>query len=88
MPWTMRKTFPDSQDDFVILVDGEPAGRIMKVQRSFGRVAWFWTLRDLVPPGLGVGHGDADTLEDAKTAFRSKYERVKMGGGRTMKRAN
>lgn len=40
----------------------------MKVRQSFGWVPWFWTLHDLVPPGLGGGHGATDTLEDAKAA--------------------
>jgi hypothetical protein len=81
MAWTMRKTFGDARHDYVVQVDGETVGRIRRVERSYGHVAWFWTLGFLVPDEIGLGYGDADTLEDAEAALRAMYERVTKAGG-------
>jgi hypothetical protein len=47
--FTRRKTFADSAfadsaNDYVAVIDGLKAGRIMRVRRSGSRMAWYWTL--------------------------------------------
>ena len=74
-PWTMRRTWPDARDDFVVLVDGLSAGRIMCSARSFGEIVWFWSITGpYVPPELQPARGDCATIDEAKAAFRAKFE--------------
>lgn len=68
--FTRRKTFADSRDDYVAMIDGLAAGRIMKVQRAGNKHVWFWTLTGPHFPGPKSHDGEEDTLEAAQKAFK------------------
>jgi len=52
--------------DFRVLNDGKRVGRIYR--RNAARESWNWGI-------YGDGSGIADTLEEAKAAFRKAWER-------------
>jgi hypothetical protein len=61
------------EDDYAI-VDETKVGRIYS-QRIHGEMKWVWCLQtDPAPP---PSRGIADTLDDAKAAFKKRYEEVK-----------
>ena len=70
------------ENDFGVHVDaGEHgrlvAGRIMLVQRSSGRVAWFWTITGPAQPDAKVGLvGEAEDIEAAKAEFRRAFDAI------------
>jgi hypothetical protein len=74
-----RKT---ADDDYTISIDAGAhgrltVGRIMRVARASGRVAFFWTITGPAAPEAGIGLvGEADNLEDAKAALRQAFDRV------------
>ena len=61
------------ENDYSI-VDETTVGRIY-TQRIHGEVKWVWWLQTspAPPPNTGI----ADTLDDAKVAFKKRYEQVK-----------
>lgn len=61
-------------DDYRVALDGRTIGRIMKVQRAGGAVAWFWSF--LIFPNSPADRGDAESLDAAKAAFRARVEAV------------
>jgi len=62
-------------DDYAVRVLDHPAGRIMAKPVSGGQVVWFWTLTGpYLPEHLRPSQGDADTLLEAKAAFRAKFD--------------
>jgi hypothetical protein len=65
-----------AEDDYIVLIDGIRAGRIMRQARSFGNTVWLWTVTGpaLVQAGL-TSSGEADTLDEAKLAFREAFDR-------------
>lgn len=67
--WTRRQTFPEADDDFVVLRDGETVGRVYRSdpQARSGRDLWFWSV--LVQP---TASGWAGTLEAALEAVRER----------------
>jgi hypothetical protein len=71
--FTRRQAFPDSKDDYSILIDGLIAGRIMKKTMSFQRVTWFWTLTSPYFPGPKSHDGEEDTFEAAREAFKKEF---------------
>lgn len=62
-------------DDYAIAIGGLRAGRIMRQRRAFGKEAWFWTVTGpaLVQAGI-ASSGEAETLEEARQAFRSTFD--------------
>ena len=61
--------------DYSVRVLDRVAGRITIKPLSGGRTVWFWTVTGPYLPGhLRPGDGDADTLEEAKAAFRAKFD--------------
>jgi hypothetical protein len=84
MPLLLRKTRTQAriegldptiwdEDDYAIL-DETKVGRLY-TQRIHGEVKWVWCLQtDPAPP---ANRGIADTLDDAKAAFKKRYEEVK-----------
>jgi hypothetical protein len=68
--FTRRKTFPGSVDDYVVIVDGLLAGRIMKKTLSFQRVAWFWSMYGPYYSSPTGCRGEEDTLEKAQDAIK------------------
>jgi hypothetical protein len=61
-------------DDDYAIVDETKVGRIY-THRIHGEMKWVWCLQTdpAPPPNTGV----ADTLDDAKAAFKKRYEEVK-----------
>jgi hypothetical protein len=50
--------------------EGRTVGRILRL-RSTGRKLWQWTQIDIRAPMYGPTGGVADSLEEAKAAFRA-----------------
>jgi hypothetical protein len=57
-------------DDYVVLIDGLIAGRIIKKTLSFQRVTWFWSMYGPYYPSPTGCSGEEETLEKAKGAFK------------------
>ena len=68
-----RKTFPDSQDDYSIRIDGLTAGRIMKMKGAFQREFWLWTLTGPAYPHNQPHNGEEETFEAARDAFKELF---------------
>jgi hypothetical protein len=65
-----------AHDDYAVTVADRVAGRIMAQARSGGRKVWFWTVTGpYLPDHLRPSNGDADTLDEAKAAFRAKFDK-------------
>jgi hypothetical protein len=62
---------------------GTPIGRIMKVQRAGGAWTWFWSF--IIFPSSAEDRGDAETLDEAKVAFRHRVEAAGLFDPRTMR---
>jgi hypothetical protein len=72
--FTRRKTWPDTPDDYVILIDELAVGRIMLLKKAFQVRVFFWTLtRPNLPPELEPSNGECDSLEGAQQAFKAKF---------------
>lgn len=70
---TMRRSWPDCQNDYCIIAASVTFGRIMLMPKSHNIFVWFWTVTGpYLPPHLNPGNGDADTIESAKAAFQKK----------------
>lgn len=71
-----------ASDDYSVAVEaGEhgrlSVGRIMRVARSSGRTAWFWTITGPAAPDAGVGlAGEEADLDAAKAALRAAFDRL------------
>jgi hypothetical protein len=63
------------EDDYAIL-DETKVGRIYQ-QRIHGEPKWVWCLQ--TDPAPSPNRGIADTLDEAKAAFKTRYEEVKRG---------
>jgi hypothetical protein len=71
--FSRRKTFPQSVEDYSIRIDGLTAGRIMKKIMSGQRVVWFWTMTAPHYPLRTLQHGEEETFDDAKNAFKKLF---------------
>jgi hypothetical protein len=61
--------------DYTVTTLDRSAGRIMLKRLSGGREVWFWTVTGpYIPSHPQPSHGEAETLADAKTAFRAKFD--------------
>lgn len=70
-PLRLRRT---AEDDYAVVVADLIAGRIMRKPIAGGVEVWFWTMTGpYVPPQLRPLSGDAETLDDAKDAFKAKF---------------
>jgi hypothetical protein len=62
--------------DFSVRVAGRLAGRIMAKPLAGQHEVWFWTITGpYIPLDLQPSSGDAETIEEAKEAFRAKFDR-------------
>jgi hypothetical protein len=69
----------DAKDDFVILdADGRSVGRIHKDTTHEAR--WIWSVNTSPYPAPPPNNGLAQTLEEAKVAFKQRYEEMKAQG--------
>lgn len=67
--FTRRKTWPNTPDDYVAIIDGLVAGRILKRRSEAQGEYWFWTMNGPYFPGPPT-HGEKPTLEAAQDAFK------------------
>ncbi len=65
-----------AENDFAVMCDGLPAGRIFLRHVANGASHWFWTITGpaLVQPGLSSS-GQAASLEEARQAFRAQFDK-------------
>jgi hypothetical protein len=63
------------QDDYAVIDDGEPVGRIRHAKERTNDI-WLWNVTVALPGG---GNGNAPTLETAKAAFRERWTKFKAG---------
>ena len=77
MTLALRRTvFLDGErraDDYEVRYDGRTVGRILRL-RSTGRELWLWTQISIRAPSHGPNGGVADTLDEAKAAFRRTWD--------------
>jgi hypothetical protein len=73
-----RTVFQDGEhrpDDYEVRCDGRTVGRIHRMN-SVGRELWRWTQSGIFQPTHGPNGGVADTMDDAKAAFRAAWKRL------------
>ena len=70
-----------SPDDYAVLDDGRSVGRI-HTKTIHGEPKWLWSINTSPYPAPPPHTGMADTLEDAKQAFKVRYEERKRMGVR------
>lgn len=62
-------------DDYSVRILDHAAGRIMAKPLSGSHMVWFWTLTGpYLPVDMQPSHGEAETLIEAKAAFRAKFD--------------
>ena len=72
MQLTLKKI---GQDDYAVMAGNRCAGRIMRKPKAFGVAVWFWTITGLYAPAqLLPSDGEAESLENAKAAFKAKWQ--------------
>ena len=65
-----------SEGNYAVIVRDMIAGRIICRARSFGQRVWFWSVTEpYLPDQLRPSNGEADSLDDARKAFREKFDR-------------
>jgi hypothetical protein len=72
-------------EDWVVLDDGKPVGRIYQ-RHAPGSAAqtWFWSITEYVEPRSGLRtSGMASTLGEAKVAFRASWDRWRAWAAKT-----
>ena len=77
MTLALRRTvFADGErppDDYEVHYAGRTVGRIYRMN-STGRELWRWTQIGIRAPSHGPNGGAADTLDEAKAAFRRTWD--------------
>lgn len=68
--YTMRLTWPDTENDHVFRVDGPDASRCYR--HALQRLEWYW---HWTVYGSSA-HGDEATLEQAQARFKEAFERL------------
>ena len=64
--------------DWTVVEDGRPVGRIYEDRHAAPDLKWVWSVTVYVHPMRKiVTAGNAPTLDEAKAAFRTSWERVK-----------
>ncbi len=78
--WTRRPTFPDSQDDWVVLRNGKPFGRLWAGKHGDGTRHWGWSVTNLHRLNISRS-GEAPTYERAKQAMLAVFDEAVMACG-------
>ena len=77
MTLALRRTvFHDDErrpDDYEVRYHGKTVGRIYRM-RGTGWELWLWTQIGIRAPSYGPNGGVADTLDEAKAAFRQTWD--------------
>jgi hypothetical protein len=74
---TLRPTYPGTPDDYEVIEDGKSIGRIyFSVGVRAGSPPWFWAYYrgGMTKPHSPHDHGYEETLEEAKAAFKKRFE--------------
>jgi hypothetical protein len=66
---------PWSETDFDVFDGDQNVGRIYLVNAFGGSETWFWGLSFEFQLTERKSYGDANSLDDAKAAFKAEYER-------------
>jgi hypothetical protein len=82
--YTLRRSGPSSgPNDLVVCYNGVEVGRCYLRPMTYGAQQWLWTIYI----GLGIKlvegapvAGNADTLDEAKAAFRNSFDRMVASG--------
>jgi hypothetical protein len=69
---TSRPSDQSSDDDYDVLADGVPVGRIMKAAAAPVGMPWLWTC-GFDPRERRPAHGYEASREEAMTAFRKSW---------------
>jgi hypothetical protein len=67
------------EDDFVVLDQEKSVGRIYK-EILIGEIKWRWFVNTSPFPAPPPHSGFENSIEDAKTAFKKRYEEMKRAG--------
>jgi hypothetical protein len=74
-PLILKTTYEGAENDHTVRCAGHLVGRIMLTPMSGGAKRWLWILTGpYLPPELQPSQGRADTLAEAKLAFREKFD--------------
>lgn len=74
-PLILKTTYEGAENDHAIHCAGRLVGRIMLTPMSDGAESWLWTVTGpYIPPDLQPSNGRAETLAEAKKAFREKFD--------------
>jgi hypothetical protein len=74
--FALRPSWEDRSDDYVAVIAGHVAGRIMLTRMAFGVVNWHWFMTGpYLPRTIHSGTGICDTLQEAKSEFRVAFNR-------------
>lgn len=74
-PWTMRVSYEGAKNDWVVMCAGHRIGRISLGDAGYNNGRWMWSITGpLLPEKLRPGQGTTDSLDEAKTALRTKFE--------------
>jgi hypothetical protein len=80
--FTSRSSGQWSDEDYDVIADGKPLGRIYEDAHlsTPPDMRWVWSVTAIVPATRGVTNGTAATLDEAKAKFRAAWEKAKVGG--------
>jgi hypothetical protein len=85
MMLTLRSTdlsspIDKNRPDYIVLEDGRAIGRIYQERVMLPELRWFWSITVYVNPMRGiVTSRRGPTIEEAKQAFLTSWERVRAG---------
>ncbi len=79
MRLSLRKSWPDGENDYVILADGTKVGRMYEETDSLNRSLWIWSLTGFGPQYDSM-RGNALSLEQAKQDSKNAIERLLASG--------
>jgi len=79
MRLSLRKIWPDGENDYVILMDGVKVGRMYEEIDSFNRCLWNWSLTGFGPQ-YGSMRGNAPSQEQARLDCQRAIERLLASG--------
>lgn len=72
-PFTLRKTYSHSVNDYCMMIDGLTAGRVTKTTNAVECVVWEWSLDSPYFVTGNPTHGKEETFEAARDALRTMF---------------
>lgn len=74
---SLRPSWPDRPDDYVVCMEGESIGRIRAQTRGLPGWPWVWEISLTLPVGRSDLNGGAETFEEAKAAWKAKWAELR-----------